>query len=143
MKINDFFLLFTLILFIIIYIFLCSFGSLCQITQYKDYNITKPVKINYSLKLYNFFICIFGLIISILFIIIEIKFIIPNFGNNIYVRLFQIIFGIIILGLYYSSTIVNNYSIYQVSYALRPFISSISIILSSAITVPTSIQPAF
>jgi hypothetical protein len=139
MKINDFILFFTFALFIIIYIFLCSFGTLCQLTQFKNYNITKPLDISYNDKLYNYFISIFGLIIGILLIVIELKYIIPNFGNNIYIRGIQIILGVIILGLYYLPTIIQNYSLEQVSYSLRPLISSMTIILSSSITLPTSI----
>ena len=139
MKINDFILFFTVLIFIIIYIFLCSFGSLCQITQFKNYNITKPIDITYNDKLYNYFISIFGLIIGILIIVIELKYIIPNYGKNIYVRIIQIILAILILGLYYLPVFIKNYSIEQISYSLRPFISPISIILSSSITIPPSV----
>jgi len=139
MKINDFILFFTTLIFIIIYIFLCSFGSLCQITQFKNYNITKPIDITYNDKLYNYFISIFGLIIGILIIVIELKYIIPNYGKNIYVRIIQIILAILILGLYYLPVFIKNYSIEQISYSLRPFISPISIILSSSITIPPPI----
>lgn len=137
MKINDFILFFTILIFIIIYIFLCSFGRLCQITQYKNYNITKPIDISYNDKLYNYFISIFGLIIGILIIVIEIKYILPNYGKNIYVRIIQIILGLLILGLYYLPIFIKDYSIEQISYSLRPFISSIGIILSSSITILT------
>lgn len=137
MKINDFILLFTIVIFIIIYIFICSFGSLCQITQFKNYNVTNPLNVSYNDKLYNLFISIFGLIIGILLIVIEIKYIIPNFENNIYIRSFQIIFGLIILGLYYLPMFIKNYTLDQISYALRPLISSMSIILSSSLTILT------
>jgi hypothetical protein len=139
MKIIDFILFSILALFMIIYIFLCSYGNLCQINQFKQYNITKPLDISYNDKLYNYFISIFGLIIGILIIVIELKYILPNFGKNIYIRIIQIILGILIFGLYYLPIFIKNYSIEQISYSLRPFISSISIILASSITIPTSI----
>jgi hypothetical protein len=137
MKINDFILFFTFTLFLIIYIFICSYGTLCQLTQFKNYNITKPLDIPYNDKLYNYFISIFGLIIGILIIVIEIKYILPNFSNNIYIRIIQFILGLLILGLYYLPTFIKNYSLEQVSYALRPLVSSMAIILSSSINVPT------
>jgi hypothetical protein len=139
MKINDFILFFIFTLFLIIYIFLCSYGTLCQINQFKNYNISKPIDISYNDKLYNYFISIFGIIIGILLIVIEIKYILPNYGKNIYIRIIQFILGLLILGLYYIPIFIKNYTLEQISYSLRPLVSSMSIILSSSINIPTSI----
>jgi hypothetical protein len=136
MKINDFILFFTLTLFLIIYIFLCSYGTLSQISQFNNNTVNKPNIISYNDKLYNFFISIFGIIICMLLIVIEVKYIIPNFENNIYIQSFQFILGLIILGLYYLPTFIqNNYTLNQISFALHPLISAITIMLSLSISI--------
>jgi hypothetical protein len=136
MKLKDREISILLAILLIIYIVLCVNTTIYPISQKEKYNITKPIRLTENEKIYNFLINIFGLITGILFIVYYIKYIVPNYSDNIYLKIIQIFVSITLIIIYNLPSYYKNDTLIKISYGLKPLIISISLILSFSLNLP-------
>jgi hypothetical protein len=136
MTILDYSIFFILIILFIVYISLCFNSIVYPINQYNKYTVTSPNTLSYNEKIYNLFINIFGLLIQLFIIVFYMIYILPQFGNNLYVRIIEVIICASVIIIYNLPDQYKNDLFIQISYSLHPLVMAFSLILSFSLTAP-------